>query len=275
MRAGSIKKARIWFGTIWKEEDKNYLKTLTYEYLIISDDDHTENEQLHWHCLIRFNNPRRWPATFNAHWEKPNNVIEARNYCLEKGPNYWENGIFELRTQNKEEWKGFVDICKKENPKTIIDSPFSQLYARYMNFAGTVHNQFKEIKNIDGELQNLWLTGRPGTGKTKYCWDNYPNLYVKDLNKWWDGYNDQEAVLLDDWDPRQQTLTQKLKIWSDRYPFRAETKGSSIVIRPKIILVTSNYTIDECFENPVDIEALKRRFKTLRFLTLGSEPTLD
>lgn len=267
--------SRNWFGTVWLPEDIEYIKTLRYKYCIISDDDHTEEEQLHWHVLLLFANPRTRPGTRTAHWEKPNNLIEARNYCLEKGPNFQEDGEFQVRCQNKQEWTGFVELCKKSTPRELIDSPFSQLYARYRGFAGEVHNQFAEVSIIDGELENIWCTGRAGTGKTKWVWENYPDLYIKDLNKWWDGYHGQETVLLDDWDPRQNVLTQKLKIWADRYPFRAETKGSSMTIRPKRIIITSNYDIDDCFENPQDVEAIRRRFKVYRFLRLGEGPTLD
>ena len=161
-----------------------------------------------------------------------------------------------------------MGVCKTQGPKELIDGPFSKLYAQYRGFAGEVHNQFAELEIMDGELQNEWLWGEAGTGKTRTAWEQNPNLYVKSINKWWDGYNDQETVLLDDWDPRHEMLTQYLKTWADRYPFRAETKGSSMMIRPKKIIVTSNYSIDQCFSNPEDAEAIKRRFHSVHFSRL-------
>lgn len=259
---------RLWMGTIWLEEDKDLIKSLDHKYLIISDDDHTEEEQLHWHCVIQFNNARVHPRTSTAHWEVPRSIMEARQYCLEKGPNYYEDGALQIACQKAEDWKGFVEKCKVSNPKEMIDSPFSQLYARFRSFAGEVHNQFAELKILDGELQNEWLYGQAGTGKTKKAWDENPELYVKAINKWWDGYHGQDVVLLDDWDPKKEGMESYLKIWSDRYPFRAETKGSSMMIRPKKIIVTSNYSIEECFTNPEDAMAIKRRFKVTKFSKL-------
>lgn len=117
---------------------------------------------------------------------------------------------------------------------------------------------------MDGELQNEWIWGEPGVGKTRGVWEKYgcDGVYVKSLNKWWDGYEDREVVLLDDWDPSMKCLAFLLKAWADRYPFRAETKGGSIMIRPKRIVVTSNYSIEQCFDGP-DVEAILRRFKVV------------
>ena len=126
---------------------------------------------------------------------------------------------------------------------------------------------------MDGVLENLWLYGRPGTGKTSYVFRNFnDNLYIKAINKWWDGYIDQDTVLLDDWDPNHNILVGYLKQWADRFPFRAEIKGGSLLIRPKRIIITSNYSIDECFQNQNDADAIKRRFKRLRFIVFGNPP---
>lgn len=50
-------RSRKWFGTLWDYEDIEYLKTLKYQYLIISALDQTEEEHEgrlhdHWHVFI-------------------------------------------------------------------------------------------------------------------------------------------------------------------------------------------------------------------------------
>ena len=266
------KRSRAWMGTIWDERNKELLKALTYKYLLISDDDHTQEGELHWHCLITFESNRPFPRIPNIHWERVISRTGARDYCLAKGPNFFENGQLTINDANEEDWRGFVDYCKSHIPADLIDSPFSKLYAHFRGFAGEVHNTFNKPAVMDGELQNEWYYGPAGTGKTRKAWEDNPDLYVKSINKWWDGYDNQDVVLLDDWDPKHEVLVSHLKQWSDRYPFRAETKGSSIMARPKKIIVTSNYSIDECFQNPQDVEAIKRRFKVTRFDQLGTHP---
>lgn len=146
----------------------------------------------------------------------------------------------------------------------LMDGVYSKLYAQYPRFAHEVHNTFAEQAVMDGELQNEWIYGDPGVGKTRSVWEKYgrDGVYIKSLNKWWDGYEDREVVLLDDWDPSMKCLAFLLKAWADRYPFRAEIKGGSVVIRPKKLVVTSNYSIEQCFDGP-DVEAIKRRFKVV------------
>lgn len=66
--------------------------------------------------------------------------------------------------------------------------------------------------------RGLWICGPPGTGKSSTIRDVFgDDLYVKPQNKWWDGYDDQKHVLLDDHDTT--VLGHYIKIWADAYPF--------------------------------------------------------
>ena len=99
----------------------------------------------------------------------------------------------------------------------------------------------------------MWIYGDPGCGKSKWVWDHFADhMYVKGLNKWWDDYENQPIAFIDEFSKSKNVLADHLKIWADRYPFRAETKGSSRVIRPKVIIICSNYSIEQVFDEPED-----------------------
>jgi hypothetical protein len=81
------------------------------------------------------------------------------------------------------------------------------------------------------------------------------------MSKWWDGYRGQNLVVLNDFEPSHGPfLGYFLKIWADHYAFNAEVKGGMLKIRPAKLIVTSQYALEDCFEDPKTIEALCRRF---------------
>jgi hypothetical protein len=67
---------------------------------------------------------------------------------------------------------------------------------------------------------------------------------------------------------KHECLIHHLKIWADRYPFLAEAKGSSMKIRPKKIIVTSNYHPREIWNSESDLGPILRRFSVTRFGTI-------
>lgn len=69
-----------------------------------------------------------------------------------------------------------------------------------------------------------------------------------------------------------------LKIWGDRYAFMAEVKGGSLLIRPKKIVVTSNYHPREIWEDSSTLEPILRRYKIVHFQSMQSpvnEPEVE
>lgn len=109
-----------------------------------------------------------------------------------------------------------------------------------------------------GAPRGVWIYGQPGTGKTFSVTTRYPDAYMKNQNKWWDGYQGQETVLLDDLDT--PILGHYLKRWMDAYACVGEIKGGHVNLRHKRFIVTANYSPDVLFaEDPIMAQAIKRR----------------
>jgi len=192
-----------------------------------------------------------------AHWEMTKALAQSITYCKKDG-NVYESGVPPMSKSDAAK-KGIAerwDLAKQGR--------FEELPPENLKTYQYIHRMSMPVQDRD-TLDNEWRWGESGCGKSRGVRSDYgSSLYVKDTTKWWDGYDGEETVLVDDWDPKtSEYLSRYLKIWSDHYAFKAETKGGSMVIRPKRFVVTSQYPIDICFPESQDYAAINRRFKTI------------
>lgn len=110
----------------------------------------------------------------------------------------------------------------------------------------------------------LWIHGATGVGKTRYVHDREPEDLWTSSNdlKWFDGYEGQQAVLIDDFRCRDVSYGFLLRLL-DRYPLNVPIKGGFVPWVPRRIYVTCPMTPEEAFENMLaekdDIGQLTRR----------------
>jgi len=192
---------------------------------------------------------------------------DNRKYCSKDG-DVFEKGIppltdIEKGQKEKKRWKRALEEAQEGN-LAYFEENEPQIYLMHRNKILS-HKKYK-TEVIDGELEHEWWVGPTGTGKSKKAWEEHPGHFRKQLNKWWDGYRGQEVVVIEEWSPKNDCTAANFKIWSDRYPFNAQVKGGTLEnIRPRKIIVTSNYTIEECFPEFNDYDPIKRRFKVVEF----------
>jgi len=167
------------------------------------------------------------------------------------------------------------DMAREAAKRGDMESIPSDLYIRYCKNFEWIRAQNEPVpEDLDGELKHMWIHGPAGVGKSRIARMIGANsFYIKNLNKWWDGYKGQPFVVLDELSTKNaEWMGDMLKIWADRYAFNSETKGSSKVIRPLCIIVTSNYSIKDLWSPAVDLalcEAITRRFHQIEMLKFG------
>lgn len=200
-------------------------------------------------------------------------AAQAAEYCKKSG-DYIEYGEISDSDADKraKAKQAYGEIVKRaeDGDLTWVKENYPKVYLQWKPRLEDIC--IPKTAVIDGELENEWWCGPTGTGKSRKLWLEYPNHFQKELNKWWCGYKGEEVVAIEEWSPKNECTGSQLKIWADRYPFTGQIKGGSLKkIRPKKIIVLSNYTIEQCFPSPEDHLPLKRRFKVTLFYSLGAQ----
>lgn len=152
-----------------------------------------------------------------------------------------------------------------------LDDIDGDIFIRYYSALRNIAKDFQEKpEDLESGTQiGYWYYGKTGVGKTHSANEDFPDAYRKiSNNKWWDGYQDQPYVIIDDLDKSHNYMGYHLKIWADRYAFIAEMKGSSRYIRPKVVCVTSNYRPQDIWEDDTTLGPILRRFKVVHFQSM-------
>lgn len=233
-----------------------------------------ESGTRHYQGFIVFKNRKLFTQVkelcAEAHWEAAKGTYsQAADYCKKDGV-FKEEGTLPEQPQTKgskaggkatkDKWRFISDSAKKgdlhlidaEHPKQFVNS-YRNLVAIRKDF--TV--RLPDLPSVCG----IWYYGKPGVGKTRLCSLKYPNAYLKRMNKWFDGYNNEKYVVLDDLGLDHKFMGYELKKLADRYCYMVEVKNASMYIRPEKCIVTSQYRIEDVWADDDETKsALLRRF---------------
>lgn len=151
------------------------------------------------------------------------------------------------------------DLALKHGPAVV---KFSRGFTTYKSL-------IQAPRDVSEPPTVYWLYGSTGTGKTRSAWAFANALYpdsiwtMSDSLNWFDGYDGQAAVILDDFRSKGLKFNFFLKLL-DRYPLSVPFKGGFVNWIPKLIIITSPNDICTTFSKraehiPEDLEQLARR----------------
>lgn len=264
-----MSRSRAYVFTInnWTEEDEKAVQAVPCKYIIYGREG--KESTPHLQGCVQFPNPRHFKAVSKlfprAHVEVCRDLVRAVQYCRKEG-DVWENGTPPLSPKEKgvgekRRYEEAWELAKQGK----IEEIDADIRVRHYNTLKKIRADHQVVPEACPVLEHEWYWGASGTGKTRKAREENPGAYLKNPNKWWCGYTDQEVVVIDEWSPCHEVLASHLKQWADHHPFCAETKGASLCIRPRKIIVTSNYSPEACFPKEEDIEPIRRRFKIIKF----------
>lgn len=217
----------------------------------------------HWQIFASFSKKVRLntvKSLINGHWE-PSRSEAAEEYVWKEdtrvADTQFELGQRPFKRNSQTDWARIRDLARSGNIDTIAEEEPQVWLSNYRTLKQIKVDHMVCPPSLPGPC-GKWIYGPPGVGKSFWVREQWgQDLYIKAQNKWWDGYQGQKFVLLDDFDCK--ALGHYLKIWTDAYSFTAETKGGTMQIRPDLFIITSNYKPEEIFEDNVLAEAVSRR----------------
>lgn len=225
----------------------------------------------HLQGYIRFKHPKSLsaaskllPHSYLA--RKKGTFEDAINYC-KKQEDVYERGEIPMTQEEKGESnkRRFADAFEAAKEGRMDDIPEDLRTRYYGTYKKIREDHLPKPVTLD-TLQNEWRYGPTGTGKTRSAFEEYPDAFIKKANtKWWDGYMGEEVVIIDDVDKYHVSLGYELKIWLDHNPFPAERKGGTMMIRPKKVILTSNYHPCEIWQDEQTLQPVLRRVELKRY----------
>jgi len=196
---------------------------------------------------------------------------QAAEYCREDGifQEYGKLPSVGGKDTQKRNYAEIILLAEEGDLKRIkLEHP-----SAYLKWHNTIEKIACAHRNLPAlpDTTGLWITGPTGTGKSRFARAFEP--YIKNCNKWWCGYRQEDIVLIEDIDKKTgEHLGQFIKVWCDHYAFRGENKGSSIMLRPKVIIITSNYLPHEIWPDTQMYEPIERRCTILKLDPVESCP---
>lgn len=257
----------------YTEEQVEFLKSIECKYICFGFEIAPKTGTPHLQGYVSFNNPRSFKSVSKLlPWHisiAKGSGAQNKAYCTKEGE-FYERGDIpkdpkDQGTVEKERWDNARSAAVEGRMDDIVDS---DIYIRCYGSLKRIRDDHAiKAKNLEGDSSlrtGLWIWGPAGCGKTRKAHDEYDNLYIKDWTKWWDHYQGEENVLIDDMSPRHaEIFGDILKIWTDRYAFKAQNKGGYMHIRPKLIIITSQYPMERVFLEKETYDAMKRRFNII------------
>lgn len=205
----------------------------------------------------------------NCHIEsRKGSRVDARKYCMKEesrieGP--YEYGDFSIGGQGRRldikdikddvsAGKSIVDILESRD----LSYSHIRMLEKYVEYT-------QKKRNRENPPIVKWYWGASGTGKTRSVYEEFPesNIYESISFRWWDGYSQQEVILIDDM-RRDYAKYHIILRLLDRYPLMVEVKGGHTQINSKYIIITSAYHPKDLYETREDINQLLRRITIIR-----------
>jgi Putative viral replication protein/RNA helicase len=195
--------------------------------------------------------------------------LQASDYCKKDG-DFIEFGTPPFQGKRTDLDAQCAAINEGKSMADVADMAPATYVRNYRGLAA--YQNLKQADYNHTGPRGIWIYGPPGSGKSFAARSISSSMYMKPQNKWFDGYAGESHILLDDLDTG--LLGHHLKLWNDEYAVSAETKGGTVKLTHECFIVTSNFTIEELWDDQPKIrDAIKRRFEVIHLPNIYKRTT--
>lgn len=191
---------------------------------------------------VDLNRLKRWNSL--AHFEQCKGTEQQNIEYVSKAPleGPYEHGSRSEQGKRNDLLEIVEQVKEKKTIKSIAESYPVDYIKHHKGIISYKQATTKSALVDPSEFEVFYIYGNTGVGKTRLVYHqiDHEKMYVTSGNlEWWDGYDDHEYILIDEFTSRIP-IDMVLRIL-DIYPMRLPVKGGFVNKNYKKVFITSNY----------------------------------
>jgi len=265
-------KKRNWFLTInnYTENELLLLNNYPCKYIIWQTEIGEKCGTPHLHACIVYPNAVVWPKRDfpRARIEPVISLPDCIKYCSKKETRV--EGPFERGERPKQgkrnDLKKLAEEVVKGRSINHIAKEEPDMFVKYGRGLKLLREETQKNRNSENPPFVVWLWGNAGVGKSRI-----PNtifsetsIYIKDGTSWWDNYDHEKCILIDDFDGKWP-YRDFLRLL-DRYKYQGQFKGGYVKINSPFIFITCEFGPSHFWEDNA-LKQVTRRCSVIHQVT--------
>lgn len=224
----------------WTPDEKAAILAWACKYLVIGEE-LGEEKTPHLQGYVEWSqgvaiSPTLKKLGARIHWEaRKGTAQQAAAYCKKDGA-FTEIGTISAQGK-RSDLDAVAEMVMAGEPISDIAETHPGTFIRFGQ--GILRLKTALMRHRTEKPHIEWRWGKAGVGKTRVPAELHPNHYIKDGTQWWDGYSQQDAIIIDDFDGHWPV--RDLLRLLDRYQYQGQYKGGYVPINSPFIIITAEF----------------------------------